>query len=68
MSKFDAWCDEWTNKSLIKERLLAFMEWDKRNPLEKRRAGLVDYQADPIPAREFLAITLKAKQFILENF
>ena len=66
--KFDDWCQEWTNKSLIKERLLAFMEWDKRNPLEKRRAGLVDYDADPVPAREFFATTLVLKQFILDNF
>ena len=68
VSKFDDWCEEWTNKSLIKERLLAFMEWDKRNPLEKRRAGLVDYDADPVPAREFFATTLVLKQFILDNF
>ena len=68
VSKFDNWCEEWTNKSLIKERLLAFMEWDKRNPLEKRRAGLVDYEADPVPAREFFATTLVSKQFILDNF
>ncbi|MBQ1260002.1 MAG: hypothetical protein IIX97_07820, partial [Clostridia bacterium] len=59
---------EWTNKSLIKERLLAFMEWDKRNPLEKRRAGLVDYDADPVPAHEFFETTLVLKQFILDNF
>ncbi len=68
MSKFDNWCEEWTNKSLIKERLLAFMEWDKRNPLEKRRACLVDYEADPVPAHEFFATTLVLKQFILNNF
>ena len=68
MSKFENWCEEWTNKSLIKERLLAFMEWDKRNPLEKRRAGLVDYEADPVPAREFFASTPVMKQFILDNF
>lgn len=68
MSQFDIWCEEWTNKSLIKERLLDFMEWDKRNPLGKRRVGLVDYEADPVPAREFFAITLKTKQFILDNF
>ena len=66
--KFDNWCEEWTNKSLIKERLLAFIEWDKRNPLENRRAGLVDYEADPVPAREFFAVTLQTKQFILDNF
>ena len=68
MREFDAWCEEWTNKALIKERLLAFIEWDKRNPVEKRRAGLVDYEADPVPAREFFSITFKAKQFILDNF
>ena len=26
------------------------MEWEERNPLEKRRAKLVDYEADPVPA------------------
>lgn len=68
MREFDAWCEEWTNKSLIKERLLAFIEWEERNPLEKRRANLVDYDADPVPAREFFSFTLKAKQYVLENF
>ena len=66
--KFDNWCEEWTNKSLIKERLIAFIEWEKRNPLENRRAGLVDYEADPVPAREFFLATLGLKQFILDNF
>ena len=68
VSKFDDWCEEWTNKSLIKERLIAFMEWDKRNPLEKRRAGLVDYDADPVPSREFFATTLVVMLFILDIF
>ena len=68
MRQFDDWCEEWTNKSLIKERLLAFMEWDKRNPLEKRRAGLVDYKADPVPAREFFTSPSTVKQYILNNF
>ena len=68
MNKFDNWCEEWTDKSLIKERLLAFIEWDKRNPLEKRRSGLVDYETDPVPAREFFSNTLVVTQFILNNF
>lgn len=68
LSEFEQWCLEWTNKALIKERLLAFMEWEQRNPLEKRRANLVDYEADPVPARECFAITLQAKQFVLDNF
>lgn len=68
IGKFEAWCDEWTNKSLIKQRLLAFIEWEKRNPLGKRRSGLVDYNADPVPAKEFFAFGLKTKQFVLDNF
>jgi hypothetical protein len=65
---FEQWCEEWTNKALIKERLLAFMEWEERNPLEKRRAKLVDYNVDPIPADEFFMVDLKTKKYILDNF
>ena len=68
MQKFEHWCEEWTNKSLIKERLIAFMEWEERNPLEKRRAKLVDYENDPVPAEEFFMIDTKTKPYILDNF
>lgn len=72
MEKFELWYKEWTNKSLIKERLVAFLEWEERNPLEKRRAGLVDYEKDPVPAKEFYQIddlpSRPAKQYILDNF
>lgn len=68
ISEFEKWYEEWTNKPLIKERLLAFLKWEKRNPLEKRRAGLVDYENDPVPAQEFFVIDLKTMQFILDNF
>ncbi len=68
LGDFEQWCEEWTNKSLIKKRLLAFMEWEKRNPLEKRRAKLVDYEKDPVPAKAFFAVDLKTKQYILNNF
>ena len=68
MQKFEQWCEEWTNKALIKERLLAFIEWEERNPLEKRRAKLVDYEKDPVPAEEFFMIDIKTKPYILDNF
>ena len=73
LTKFEKWCQEWTNKDLIKTRLLAFIEWEKRNPLEDRRATLVDYDADPVPAYEFFSIdtpptTPTTKQYILDNF
>ena len=68
MTKFEKWCDEWTNKSLIKEMLRKFIEWEERNPLEKRRQELVDYIADPIPAKEFFSVTIKVKEYLLENF
>ena len=72
MQKFEQWCEEWTDKTLIKERLLAFMEWEKRNPVEKRRAKIVDYAQDPVPAKEFFTIDsppwCSPKQYILDNF
>ena len=74
LAKFDLWCTEWTDKALIKQRLLAFLEWDERNPLEKRRANLVDYEKDPVPAYEFFGIspyageTVSIQQYILEHF
>ena len=73
LSRFEFWCEEWTNKSLIKERLIKFIEWEKRNPLEKRRAGLVDYDADPVPAHEFFQLSVcrsdpSPQQYILDNF
>ena len=73
MTRFEQWCEEWTNKALIKKRLLAFIEWEERNPLEKRRAKLVDYKKDPVPAEEFFMIdtpptTPSTKQYILDNF
>lgn len=73
MFEFEQWCEEWTNKALIKERLIAFMEWEERNPLKKRRAKLVDYKADPVPAEEFFMIDKlptipSTKQYILDNF
>lgn len=73
MVKFDQWCEEWTDKLLIKQKLLAFIEWEKRNPLDKRRANLVDYHEDPVPAHEFFGIDIpptepSVTQYILDNF
>lgn len=68
MNEFEVWCEEWTNKSLIKERLLAFIEWENRNPLDKRRENLVDYETDPVPAHEFFMLGPDTKQFVLDNF
>lgn len=73
MQRFEQWCEEWTNKALIKERLLAFIEWEKRNPLKKRRADLIDYEIDPVPAEEFFHIDIphtepSTRQYILDNY
>lgn len=73
IEKFEKWCVEWTDKSLIRKRLEAFIEWEKRNPLEKRRANLVDYDADPVPADEFFQINALSSesqvfQYIIDNF
>lgn len=41
---------------------------EKRNPVEKRRAGLVDYIKYPLPSSEFLGITPQVAKHILNNF
>lgn len=68
MIEFEKWYEVWTNKDLIKEKLLKFIEWEERNPLEKRRQKSVDYNADPVPAEEFFSMTVNAKDYILERF
>lgn len=68
MRQFDVWSAQWTDKARIRERLLAFIEWERRNPLEKRRAGLANDDADPAPAREFFMMDEAVKQYILEHF
>lgn len=73
MQKFEQWCEQWTNKTLIKERLIAFVKWEDRNPLEKRRANSIDCENDPVPAAEFFMIDVlptntSIKQYILDNF
>lgn len=68
MQRFEQWCEEWTNKPLIKKRLLAFVEWEERNPLEKRKAKMVDHEKDPVPAEELFKIDLETKSYILEHF
>jgi len=65
---FDRFCDEWTDKKLIKEKALAFIEWDKRNPFEKRRARTVDYIKDPVPAKEFFTMDDYVIEYILKSF
>ena len=73
MDRFEKWCAEWTDKALIRKRLEAFIEWEKRNPLEKRRAKQVDYAEDPVPAEEFFMIDIpptepSVSSYILDNF
>lgn len=64
---FESFASEWSNKKLIKERVAAFLEWEKRNPLEKRRAGEVDYKADPPPA-ELFGTDPFVLNYVMENW
>jgi hypothetical protein len=65
---FEKFCEDWTDKKLIRDRALAFIEWDKRNPLEKRRAGTVDYIKDPVPAEEFFTMDDYVIEYIVKSF
>lgn len=56
---------EWTDRDFIIARAKAFVEWEKRNPLEKRRAGEVDYETDPVPSGVFFGIRPCEMEYIL---
>ena len=56
---------EWTDKELIRSRAKAFVEWDQRNPLDKRRSGEVNYEADPVPSGIFFSIRPAEMDYIL---
>lgn len=68
LQKFELWCEEWTDKFLIKKRLLEFMEWEEQNPIEKRCDGLVDCESNPNLVQEFFVVDEITKRYILENF
>ena len=66
--EFDEFVNTWTNKERIKKIVEEFLEWDKRNPLEKRRAGEVDYEKDPVPSLVCFGIPQVVIKYILDNF
>lgn len=68
MNDFEDFCKDWTNKQYIKKTLLEFKKWETRNPLEKRRAGLCDYDKDPVPSEVCFTIPTNVINYILENF
>lgn len=58
---------EWTDRDLIIARAKAFVEWEKRNSLEARRSGAVDYAADPVPSSVFFSIRSSEMDYILNT-
>lgn len=57
---------QWASIEYLKKTVADFVEWEKRNPVEKRRAREVDYEADPVPAYELFSLTEKAKKEIIK--
>ena len=56
---------EWSDRELVIARANAFIEWENRNPLDKRRAGEVDYEADPVPSHVFFSIRPSEMAYII---
>lgn len=59
---------EYTDKQLLKQRVRAFAEWDRRNPPEKRRVDEVDYIKDPVPDEHFWSMSKEAIAYVLNTF
>ena len=66
LQKAEAFFSQWSSIEYLKKTVADFVEWEKRNPVEKRRAGEVDYEADPVLAHGLFSLTEKAKEEILK--
>lgn len=72
LKDYEQFITEWTDKPLIKQRLIDFNKWEERNPLEKRRSltSKDAYKDDPIPDKcdMFFKVSDILKSYILKNF
>ena len=66
LQKAEEFFSQWSSFEYLKKTVADFVAWEKRNPVEKRRAGEVDYEADPVPAYELFSLTKEAKEEILK--
>lgn len=66
LQKAEEFFSQWSSIEYLKKTVADFAEWEKRNPVEKRRAGEVDYEADPVPAHGLFSLSEKAKEEILK--
>ncbi len=64
----DSFYNNWTDKATIKKTAVDFLRWEKRNPLEKRRAGKVEYKTDPVPDPVMLAVRPPVIDYIIKNY
>ena len=65
-SKTQEFYSQWHSIEYLKTLVLDFIEWEKRNPVEKRRNGLVNYIEDPVPSEYLFAVSERTKKAILE--
>ena len=66
LSRAEAYFSQWSSVDYLKKMVSDFVEWEKRNPVEKRRAGEVDYDADPVPAHTLFSLSENAIEQILK--
>ncbi|MBR6430312.1 MAG: DUF4304 domain-containing protein [Oscillospiraceae bacterium] len=66
LSRAETYFSQWSSIDYLKKMVSDFVEWDKRNPVEKRRVGEVDYEADPVPAYTLFSLSKNAIEQILK--
>ena len=66
LSEAERFFSEWSSIDELKRKVAAFVEWEERNPVEKRREETVDYEADPVPAEALFSMPYEAKEQILK--
>ena len=65
-NKTQEFYSQWHSIEHLKSVVADFVEWEKRNPVEKRRTGMVNYEEDPVPSECLFAVSERTKKAILE--
>ena len=74
IAQYEKFVSEWTNKPLIKKRVAERVAWEKRHPLNKRRALSEPalkllLKTDPIPYEyNLFVVSDELTQYVLKNF
>ncbi len=67
ISDFEVFCQQWSKKQQIRNEIIMFEKWEKENPIEKRRLGIIN-SSDYAPSPVSFTVPVSVREYIINNF